>query len=109
MRTTVATAATLGRCPVDRDRSRYSGANTIASTVAQRIAPLNGQSIHANAMDTATSSNKKLFSSRSRITESAYLDSAPSFRIDDQRACVRFNDKAVHSARKVGIPASRAA
>src|SRR5512133_2860564 len=59
-------AAMFGRWRVDRNSLRYSGANTMAKTVPHKIAPLSGHRIHANASDTATTSSRKLFSSRSR-------------------------------------------
>src|SRR3954449_7081037 len=39
----------------------------MAKTVPHRIAPLNGQSIHANASEAAKRRRRKLFSSRPRI------------------------------------------
>jgi hypothetical protein len=63
---TVVRAAMLGRWRVDRNSLRYSGANTMAKMVPHKIAPLSGHRIHVKASDTATSSSRKLFSSRPR-------------------------------------------
>ena len=62
----VAKAARLGCRPIERSIRRYSGANTIARTVAHKTALKKGQRIQANARDTAMTSSKRVRSSRLR-------------------------------------------
>lgn len=59
----VVSAAALGLCRIDPDNRRNIGANTMAITVPQRIAPKNGHKIQAKASEAVTRSNRKVFSS----------------------------------------------
>jgi hypothetical protein len=77
MITSVARAARLGCCPIERKIRRYSGANTMARTVAHSTALKKGQRIHAKASDTAMSRSIKARSSRVR-TRSLHFGAEPS-------------------------------
>ena len=69
--------------PIERSIRRYSGENTIASTVAHKTALKKGQRIEANARDTAMTSSKKVRSSRLRTQLSTVA--SPYRRSDDNR------------------------
>jgi hypothetical protein len=63
----VASAARVCRCRMAAVSRRLSGAKRIATMVAQRMAPANGQRIQAKTSDTAINSARKVLSSiRSR-------------------------------------------